>query len=149
MSDWANLSVECDLIVKDGCRIVVPVSQRQEILRLLHMSHSGIVKTRKAASMAYYWPGINAAIESMVNNCDECQRLRGSQREEKHKQTTASRPMESISADLWQDGGKHFLVAADRHSGWPWAFQLRNLDTASISKKLDSIFDEHGYPMSA
>ena len=147
MSEWANLGVECDLIVKDGCRIVVPASQRPEILRLLHMSHSGIVKTRRAAAMSYWWPGINAAIESMINNCEECQRLRPSQRAEKEQQTTASRPMESVSADLWQDAGKHFLVAADRHSGWPWVFKLRNLDAPSICGKLETIFEEHGDPL--
>ena len=149
MSDWANLSVECDLIVKDGCRIFVPATERKEILRLLHMSHSGIVKTRKAASTAYFWPGINAAIEGMINDCEECQRLRPSQREEKQLKTTASRPMESISADLWQSGGKHFLVVADRYSGWPWAFKLGRLDTASVTDKLDKIFDEYGYPLTA
>ena len=148
MSEWANLGVECDLIVKDGCRILVPASQRQEILRLLHMSHSGIVKTRRAAAMSYWWPGLNAAIESMINNCEECQRLRPSQRAEKEQQTVVSRPMESVSADLWQDGGKHFLVAADRHSGWPWAFQLRKLDAPSICAKLETIFEEHGDPLS-
>ena len=149
MPDWDNLSVECDLIVKDGCRIFVPVTERKEILRLLHLSHSGIVKTRKAASMSYFWPGISAAIESMINSCEECQRLQPSQREEKEQRTTATRPMECISADLWQDGGKHFLVAADRYSGWPWAFKLQSLDSASVCGKLDTIFDEFGYPISA
>ena len=57
--------------------------------------------------------------------------------------------MESISADLWQDRGKHFLVAADRYSGWPWAFKLQGLDSASICGKLDKIFDEFGYPITA
>ena len=54
--------------------------------------------------------------------------------------------MESVSADLWQDGGKHFLVAADRYSGWPWCFQLRSLDAKSVCNKLDTIFINFGNP---
>ena len=57
--------------------------------------------------------------------------------------------MESISADLWHNRGKDYLVVADRFSGWPWAFQLRSTDAASISSKLDTIFDDFGFPVHA
>ena len=99
-SIWHSLAVEYDLIIYDGHRIVVPEAQRKEILRLLHKSHAGIVKTRAAARMSYFWNGINEAIKNMIDKCDQCQRLRASQREEKLQRTTASRPMESLSADL-------------------------------------------------
>ena len=145
-SIWHSLAVEFDLIIYDGKRIVVPEAQRQEILRLLHKSHAGIVKTRAAARMSYYWNGINEAIKNMVDRCDQCQRLRASQREEKPQRTTASRPMEAVSADLWHNGGKDYLVVADRFSGWPWAFHLRSTNSESVTAKLDEIFFEYGLP---
>ena len=144
-SIWHSLAVEYDLIIYDGHRIVVPEAQRKEILRLLHKSHAGIVKTRAAARMSYFWIGINEAIKNMIDKCDQCQRLRASQREEKLQQTTASRPMESLSADLWHNGGKDYLVVADRFSGWPWAYQLRSTDSKSVTAKLDEIFFECGF----
>ena len=148
-SIWHSLSVAYDLIVYDGCRIYVPAGQRQEILRLLHKPHAGIQKTRAAARLSYYWPGLSAAIKDMVDRCEQCQRLRPSQREEMPQTTTASRPMESVSADLWHNGGKDYLVVTDRFSGWPWAFHLRSTDAASISSKLDTIFDDFGFPLHA
>ena len=145
-SIWHNLAIEFDLLIYDGLRIVVPEAQRQNILRLLHKSHSGIVKTRAAARTSFFWPGINEAIKNMVDRCDQCQRLRPSQREERPQRTTASRPMESISADLYHNGGKDYLLVIDRYSGWPWAFHLRNTNSQSVTNMLDEIFFECGFP---
>ena len=46
----------------------------------------------------------------------------------------AWRPFQQVSVDLAQLEGKHYLVLADRYSGWPEVKQLTHLDTHSITK---------------
>ncbi len=44
--------------ILDGVRIVVLV------LKLLHLPHTGVVKTQQAGRHLYYWPGLSAAVPS-------------------------------------------------------------------------------------
>ena len=67
-----------DVLVYDGCRLVVPSHRRGAILSLLHAGHSGIVKTYKTATQLYYWPSMKTDIEQSVANCSPCQAQRQS-----------------------------------------------------------------------
>ena len=44
---------EQDVLVYDGCRLVVPTHKRPAILDLLHAGHSGIAKTYRTAIQLY------------------------------------------------------------------------------------------------
>ena len=67
-----------DVLVYDGCRLVVPKPKRAAILALLHAGHSGIAKTYKTAIQLYYWPNMKTDIEHSVANCSACQASRQS-----------------------------------------------------------------------
>ena len=67
-----------DVLVYDGCRLVVPKQKREAILALLHAGHSGIAKTYKTAIQLYYWPNMKSDIEHSVANCSACQASRHS-----------------------------------------------------------------------
>ena len=67
-----------EVLVYDGCRLVVPKQKREAILALLHAGHSGIAKTYKTATQLYYWPNMKADIEQSVSNCSACQSSRQS-----------------------------------------------------------------------
>ena len=51
-----ELSVIDGIILKDN-RIVVPVKLRNEMKKILHSGHLGIVKTKGRARDTLYWPG--------------------------------------------------------------------------------------------
>ena len=150
--EWDNLSLlnaDSDtLIVFDADRIIIPANARQEILALLHKSHNGIVKTRKLASQLYYWPAMNADIKNTIEKCHECQTLLPSQPAEPLKQTTASFPMEKVSMDLFSWQGQHYLIMADRYSGWPFVHRLTKETTAAVTSKLQDWFADMGIPTS-
>ena len=107
-------------LVLYGCRIVVPASHRRQTLARLHDSHRGVEATKRRAKQTVYWPGIDADIASTVQACEPCQLVQPSQQQEPlMSDDNPSRPFESVSADFFQVSGKHFLVIADRLSGWP------------------------------
>ena len=47
-----------DVLVLDGCRLVVPTLRRDAILCLLHAGHGGIAKTYRTATQLYFWPNM-------------------------------------------------------------------------------------------
>ena len=55
-----------DVLVYDGCRLVVPNPKREAILALLHAGHSEIAKTYQTAIQLYYWPNMKTDIEHSV-----------------------------------------------------------------------------------
>ena len=48
--------------------------------------------------------------------------------------------MTALSADLFQSGGKYWLVVADVLSGSPFARRLHSLSTSAIMKEFRDIF---------
>ena len=145
-SFWGRLSVTHDLIVIDSTRLFVPMSERRNILDLMHRSHCGMVKMYQLSKSLYWWPGIKEQIKTFVDRCRECQTLRGSRELEKHVNTTATRPWEAISSDLFHYGGKTFVITVDRFSGFPFVSQLRRLNSQAVIKVFWDLFLEYGFP---
>ena len=119
---WSNreeLSVTDGLVLFES-RLVIPAAARRDVLAKLHASHQGVERTRRRARQSVFWPGINADISNTVGACAACQeRLPSHPPEPMMSDPMPSRVFEDVSADLFSHAGKHFLVYADRLSGWP------------------------------
>ena len=63
---WDELAIinenDDPLLVVYDRRVVVPLSAWAEILKLLHLSHVGITKTRNTAREKYFWPCMGVMI---------------------------------------------------------------------------------------
>ena len=127
-------------------RIIIPKTHRRKILALLHIQHTGIVKTYNTAKQLYFWPGMKNDIKTTVSSCEECIKLLPSQSLETKISTFASRPFEAVSLDLGKQDGKQHLILADRYSGWPMAERLKKLDTNAVIEILEDWFIDHGKP---
>ena len=101
---------EQDVLVYDGCRLVVPTHKRSAILSLLHAGHSGIAKTYRTAIQLYYWPSMKTDIEQSVANCSSCQTQRQSNPRPKLDTVNlpgdAKQPMLHTACDLFSATGK-------------------------------------------
>ena len=154
---WHDLSVlrrkadEKPLILHDGRRIFVPKSQRREILKSLHRSHAGEVKTLRTARTSYFWPGMANEVRQLLRNCSPCQELRPSQSNEPsmvEPMGQADAPMVALGADLFYWEGHHYLLLVDRFSGYIWVRYLSSLSAVGITNKIKSIVMEYGIPFS-
>ena len=145
---WSALAVEADigLITLHG-RIVVPKDARTDVLKSLHLQHTGIVKTWRNARQLYFWPNLKNDISQMVGNCEQCTKLLPSLPKEPCIQTTASRPFEAMSVDLGTNEGTDYLICVDRYSGWPLVEKLRKLNTTTITNCLEDWFIDVGKPV--
>ncbi|XP_076028441.1 uncharacterized protein LOC143017536 [Oratosquilla oratoria] len=114
-----SLCIDGPLILREA-RILVPQALRRSVLARLHDSHRGIEATKRRARQTVWWPGIDSDIANTVRSCEPCQILQPSQQREPYftDDVPPSRPFESVSADFFTTAGKHFLVYADRLSGW-------------------------------
>ena len=57
-------------------KVIIPAKLREGVLKELHTGHPGVVKMKSIVRTLVWWPQIDAAIESFVQNCYPCQSLR-------------------------------------------------------------------------
>jgi hypothetical protein len=145
---WEELSVLNDtILVFSSTHLVIPESLRRSILDQLHMSHSGITRTRSLARKLYFWPGMSSQIASLINARDKCQNLRPSLKSEPLKKLPAPKePMQTVSMDLYELKGIHYLCMCDRYSFFCWVSHLATLRTVTVIKIINGWFKILGYP---
>ena len=62
-----------DGILFKGHRLIVPKSERQSILDILHTGYYGIDKMTLRARESAFWPGISNANRTLTETCTVCQ----------------------------------------------------------------------------
>ncbi|XP_062698553.1 uncharacterized protein K02A2.6-like isoform X1 [Aedes albopictus] len=134
------------LMIED--RVVIPEKLKNDILKLLHSNHSGLVKMKQLARRSVYWPGLNADIEDFVKCCKSCAKMTLIP---KTKLTETwiptKRPFIRIHADFFHFDTKTFLLIIDSHSKWLEIEIMRNGTNAkSVIKKFISVFARFGLP---
>jgi hypothetical protein len=139
-----------DGLVLYNSRIVIPPSKRAETLRKLHSAHQGIERTKRRARQLVYWPGLTSDITNMVRACETCQKaLPSLQREPLMSDPSPTRVFEDVSVDIFCHAGNHYLIYADRLSGWPAVFEFvkRDLCSRDVIRSCMRCFADFGVPV--
>lgn len=131
-------------------KMVVPVSLQNKILQIAHRGHFGMNSMKRMLRQSVWWPNINKQVESLVGNCETCQRV-----------TKLVRPIPLSSRELpdgpWQRiqidflklpdcGTGEFLMVSDTYSRMIWAIEMRRTDTTNTIRALWDIFAIWGRP---
>ena len=85
------------------------------------MGHQVLIPSSmcERAKAGVYWPGITNDIQLLRESCSSCNNRMPSQgRLPPIKPHIPTTPFEAIVADYFDYGGYHYLVVADRLSGW-------------------------------
>ena len=142
---------ENPLLIYDDSRIVVPATQRQRILKKLHIPHQAAQKTLSNAKYRYFWTSMATDVKEMCNNCETCVEFQPSQwREPMSNEGRTSleelEPMEEVGVDIAEIDGKNFIIMVDRHSAYPFCEEIRKTGTEDIVKVLRKWFLDFSYP---
>ena len=145
-----ELSVDNGILLKGHC-IVIPSKFRDQILKLAHSQHQGIVKCKALLRQKVWWPGINTDIEKFIASCHACQVTTPSTQKVEPLQMTdmPNHPWDTIAADIKGPfpTGENLLVLLDYRSRYPIVFVMkRGVTSQQIIKKLDKTFSMFGFP---
>ena len=140
------ISVENGLLFKDD-RLIVPETERNQILELLHYGHYGIKCTQDRAKESVFWPDITKDIENKVKDCMICQQNSNSQAKEVMQSHDIPKgPWIKLGVDLFEHSKKHYLLIVDYFSKFPIIRKLHSLSTGQVISELKGIFSENGIP---
>ena len=130
-------------------RVIIPVALRGAILETLHSAHQGVTGMTERALKSVWWPGITPQIKEARDKCKNCTEHAPSQPSAPPQPIPQpDYPFQFLVSDYFQHGGHHYLVIADRFSGWP-TVQFCGNSTSSAAKLVENLrayFSMHGIP---
>ena len=130
-----------------GDKIVMPVSQRREMLDKVHASHMGNEVTKRRARDVMFWPGMGSQIEDIVQSCSACQKYQKSNvKEPMIVKEAPSLPWKEVATDLFYWNGADYIVVVDYYSKFFEVSKLENTRSETIIHHMKSIFARHGIP---
>ncbi|KAG6451048.1 hypothetical protein O3G_MSEX006918 [Manduca sexta] len=142
-----------ELYVELGCilwghRLVIPFACRNRVLKELHDSHMGLVKTKALARSYVWWPGIDEAIETECRSCTICVAVADAPPQQTaHSWPWPSRPWSRLHIDfLGPIAGLTYLVVVDSCSKWIEAINMKSTTSQAVIVVLRDIWSRFGIP---
>lgn len=143
-----ELYVECGCLMW-GYRMIIPVALRKYVLKQLHTSHMGIVKTKSLARSYVWWPNIDSDVEAVCQSCETCA-IEGSAPPHAPPQPWpySTQPWSRLHMDfLGPYRGSTFMVLIDASSKWLEVFDMPRTNATQVIKVLRSTFSRFGLPL--
>ncbi|CAK1595295.1 unnamed protein product [Parnassius mnemosyne] len=118
------------------------------MLKELHDTHLGIIKTKSNARSRMWWPGIDRDIERWIGSCKTCVSLRcAPPRDPPAPWPAAAGAWQRVHIDYMTVGQRVYLVVVDSFSKWlECIFMNSGTSSQSLIKKLKNIFSTFGIP---
>lgn len=131
-----------------GQRVVIPSTCQTRVIRELHESHMGIVKTKALARSYVWWPGVDEAVEATCRACTVCAAV------------SAAPPAHTPRAWSWPDRpwtrlhidflgpieGHSFLVVVDACSKWIEAVRMKTTNAKAVIAVFRDMWARFGLP---
>ncbi|CAG9106017.1 unnamed protein product [Plutella xylostella] len=131
-----------------GHRVVIPEECRARVLRELHDTHMGVVKTKSIARSYVWWPGVDEAVEALCRSCGVCAAV--SDAPPAHAPRAwpwPDRPWTRVHVDfLGPLAGSMYLVLVDACSKWIEIVKMGSTSAKNVISKLREIFSRFGLP---
>uniref|UniRef100_A0A3B3I785 Gypsy retrotransposon integrase-like protein 1 n=1 Tax=Oryzias latipes TaxID=8090 RepID=A0A3B3I785_ORYLA len=142
-----NELAETNGLLIRGCRIVIPKSERGEILKKIHAGHQGLTKCRERANSSVWWPGLSAELKNTVMQCQTCQEQKRSQQKEPLISTPLpDRPWKRIGLDLCKYNKNNYLIVSDYYSRFLEILHLPSTTSFQVIQRLKATFARFGIP---
>ena len=113
-------------------RMVIPQSERLDVLRCLHQDHLAIIKCRERAEQLAWWAGMTQQIAEMVRGCQTCRKKVTDVAEPLKPIVSPPRPRQHLGSDLFYYRGSWYQLVVDYYSHHVEAALLEELNTRHV-----------------
>lgn len=131
-----------------GQRVVIPSTCQTRVIRELHESHMGIVKTKALARSYVWWPGVDEAVEATCSACTVCAAVSAAPSAHTPRAWPwPDRPWTRLHIDfLGPIEGHTFLVVVDACSKWIEAVRMKNTNARAVISVFRDMWARFGLP---
>ncbi|XP_031343921.1 uncharacterized protein K02A2.6-like [Photinus pyralis] len=142
-----QITIEDNLLMW-GHRLIIPSRCRKEVLKEIHSTHMGIVKSKSLTRSFVWWPSCDKNVEEFCKNCLACSKHRNSPpKAEVIEWPKTEQPWERVHIDFFGPlHNKMFMIVVDSHSKWIEVVYMKNITSENTVDKLREIFSRWGLP---
>ena len=143
-----TVNIQYDIILKDN-RIVLPTIFHRTAVKLAHVGHQGVQKTKALMRSKVFFIGMDNAIEDEINNCIASQST-GWPRQPAKIQPSL------LPNEVWDTlnrnflgplpNGKYVFGIMDQRSRFPLPGVTASTSVKNLIKVFHVIFDQYDYP---
>ncbi|XP_037827411.1 uncharacterized protein K02A2.6-like [Lucilia sericata] len=121
---------------------------RKDILQNLHAAHLGMVKMKGIARSFMYWPKIDADIEAVAKDCNDCARVANKPKKyTDHHWEYPKGPWERVHIDYAGPfEGMMLLIITDAYSKWLDVKITKSITAEATIALVDEVFANYGVP---
>ena len=130
-----------------GRKILIPKQLRARVLEGLHAAHQGVVGMKANARERLFWPGLDADLKVLRDQCERCAVNAPSQPDEPMLITSIPEmPFQQVVTDFYVTNGMEYLIYADRFSGWTEVAKVSGTSIGEFTKCAFRWFRTFGVP---
>lgn len=131
-----------------GHKLIIPTNCRTYLLRELHSTHMGIVKTKSIARGFLWWPGLDSDIEGMTKTCESCIEHGGNPSQSPLNCWPAPKgPGKRVHIDFFGPwNNMMFVVILDAYSKWLFVKKMNDITSSTTIQILREYFSNWGIP---
>ena len=142
------------LIVKNEGEILIPKSMRTEMMRVLHLTHSGDVAMLTQAKNKIFWPGMRKDLKNVYDTCQDCAENKTSKANEANEVSCENIfrnfiPGQQVELDYAERGNQDYLMLVCSLTGFIQSYKTSNKSTSEAIKGLRTWASQFGMPYSA
>ena len=127
-------------------RMHIPKTLRPRVLSILHSAHQGTTGMKRSIRDRFWWLGMDADINRTRDQCVDCNEMAPSNvKEPSLLPPEPEYPWQFMVMDYFESSGHHYLVAADRFTGWPEVYH-QNGKLISLIRTCRRLFAHFGVP---
>ncbi|KAL1447868.1 hypothetical protein WDU94_005423 [Cyamophila willieti] len=131
-----------------GHRLVIPTNCRMSLLKELHSTHMGIVKTKSIARGFLWWPGLDSDIEGMTKTCSSClEHSANPPKSPLNSWPCPKGPGKRVHVDFFGPWNTMmFIVIVDAYSKWLFVRKMNDITSSTTINILREYFSNWGIP---
>lgn len=139
----------CHEVMLRGERLIIPTSLQKRVLRLAHIGHPGIERSKQRLRSKVWWPSMDRDVEKAVRSCLDCQIVgKAAPPEPMAIRELPQKPWEVLHLDMLGPlpSGNSLLVIIDPYSRYKVIEVLRQTTSSDIIARLRPLFMRLGIP---
>lgn len=142
-----ELSIESGILMW-GYRVIIPSKCREDVLKSLHASHLGVVKTKSLARSYLWWPRIDTEVEEFISKCEACAKLRPEPNKAKLMSwESTGKPWTRLHIDFAGPiDNFYYFIVMDSYSKWIEIAKTKTITANFTINKLRELFARFGLP---
>ena len=126
---------------------LIPRSLRKDLLDELHLGHQGVSTMKANARQRFFWPHMNADINTIRLNCQRCNQIPPSLPKGPLQLTDDPEyPFQHAVADFFHMVGHNFIIYSDRFSGWTEIASAATSNAIATCNTFRKYFETFGVP---